>query len=109
MGPWLCSHGNRLERRGVIVRDQASMGPWLCSHGNQRVRARNCEPRWLQWGRGCVATEIGYAANALGLPCGSALQWGRGCVATEMAQSYNDVLAAIGASMGPWLCSHGNG
>ena len=37
----------------------ASMGPWLCSHGNRDAKALEvvCDER-LQWGRGCVATEI---------------------------------------------------
>jgi len=34
------------------------MGPWLCSHGNiydLRLAVGQLE---LQWGRGCVATEM---------------------------------------------------
>jgi len=58
------------------------MGPWLCSHGNlAKIREQGAPPR-LQWGRGCVATEIlpGLSTSAR-VPT---LQWGRGCVATEM-------------------------
>ena len=35
------------------------MGPWLCSHGNAKGnQAESVRVLWLQWGRGCVATEI---------------------------------------------------
>ena len=35
------------------------MGPWLCSHGNVQVQERRADLfALLQWGRGCVATEI---------------------------------------------------
>jgi len=38
----------------------------------------------------------------------AALQWGRGCVATEIVcKNISCDMHAI-ASMGPWLCSHGN-
>ena len=36
----------------------------------------------LQWGRGCVATEIQSLAKNRGKQF--SLQWGRGCVATEI-------------------------
>ena len=36
------------------------------------------------------------------------LQWGRGCVATEIRRRTCGVLTPRVASMGPWLCSHGN-
>ena len=59
MGPWLCSHGNSARVAVMLSLGLASMGPWLCSHGNVRV-AETTEGRLaaLQWGRGCVATEI---------------------------------------------------
>ena len=83
MGPWLCSHGNRPSCRPMTDAEQPSMGPWLCSHGNgasgKPDGAGLCH---LQWGRGCVATEIILAQGA---------RYDRGR-----------------ASMGPWLCSHGN-
>jgi len=58
------------------------MGPWLCSHGNKSSGPNISPTRMLQWGRGCVATEITFTISACRL--------------------------AIWASMGPWLCSHGN-
>jgi len=58
------------------------MGPWLCSHGNRHRPACHRPTRQLQWGRGCVATEMGYRLVG-----------------------YH---ASTAASMGPWLCSHGN-
>jgi len=82
MGPWLCSHGNESKARPPRDPVDASMGPWLCSHGNIVIRP-NCKIVWpLQWGRGCVATEIGIDWLAITL--------------------------TPAASMGPWLCSHGN-
>ena len=83
----------------------------------------------LQWGRGCVATEMGRPSIALGhwrtasmgpWLCShgndrrkttrnnqNRLQWGRGCVATEIAIRCCFRDQTIAASMGPWLCSHG--
>ena len=60
------------------------MGPWLCSHGNETVTfpSSSASSR-LQWGRGCVATEISRL-DAHGTWSYLRLQWGRGCVATEM-------------------------
>jgi len=57
------------------------MGPWLCSHGNRSTMDKVDVLYQLQWGRGCVATEI-----------------------------YDMRIPAeqLDASMGPWLCSHGN-
>ena len=132
MGPWLCSHGNGAWSRDVIravvllqwgrgcvatemrvfrrirsIRILASMGPWLCSHGNPAVStgsAKYCGQ--LQWGRGCVATEM--AVGGPGGPYATGLQWGRGCVATEIPAPELNPAALRSASMGPWLCSHGN-
>jgi len=59
------------------------MGPWLCSHGNMP----HC---WLQ-----------NDSQPM-------LQWGRGCVATEMRLVRLYLPYHVYASMGPWLCSHGN-
>jgi len=90
-----------------------------------------CYEAELQWGRGCVATEIGdldsqviHVVRASMGPwlcshgnhdmlCAAAsieaeLQWGRGCVATEMRGTGFRLGLAPSASMGPWLCSHGN-
>ena len=36
------------------------------------------------------------------------LQWGRGCVATEISIPTDQRSECVWASMGPWLCSHGN-
>ena len=58
------------------------MGPWLCSHGNLALLIAILLYAALQWGRGCVATEISARAR-----CGGTVPH---------------------ASMGPWLCSHGN-
>ena len=84
----------------------------------------------LQWGRGCVATEMYFTVSdasdtdeaSMGpwlcshgnqsahLRSGQAisLQWGRGCVATEMVTAARSYVMYEYASMGPWLCSHGN-
>jgi len=59
MGPWLCSHGNTYYGTALALVCDASMGPWLCSHGNERQASAAKESAMeLQWGRGCVATEI---------------------------------------------------
>ena len=58
------------------------MGPWLCSHGNRHTVIGPYPITPLQWGRGCVATEIPITPNML--PFCRKLQWGRGCVATEI-------------------------
>ena len=85
---------------------------------------------WLQWGRGCVATEMSVWYVTEKMVCDASmgpwlcshgnldrwdhmehaqwLQWGRGCVATEMRLRNKDLVRAGLASMGPWLCSHGN-
>ena len=84
------------------------MGPWLCSHGNEQLGELPERLRQfvLQWGRGCVATEIfPRPRNGRGK---RPLQWGRGCVATEMNPQCVDSGVFPVASMGPWLCSHGN-
>jgi len=60
------------------------MGPWLCSHGNR----------------------VSYGAT---LGWWERLQWGRGCVATEIWRICGRPGERLVASMGPWLCSHGNG
>ena len=39
MGPWLCSHGNRILQIDCLSWRDPSMGPWLCSHGNPTVTA----------------------------------------------------------------------
>jgi len=83
MGPWLCSHGNKTPAVHARSDSVASMGPWLCSHGNQMVP---------------VVMRYGVAV----------LQWGRGCVATEIFSAERAPRNAVTASMGPWLCSHGN-
>ena len=36
------------------------------------------------------------------------LQWGRGCVATEIGKASSRSPSYAHPSMGPWLCSHGN-
>ena len=58
MGPWLCSHGNNEAPAKECPECHASMGPWLCSHGNHVYDMRIPAEQLLQWGRGCVATEI---------------------------------------------------
>jgi len=82
------------------------MGPWLCSHGNRTYDVYSQYRLVLQWGRGCVATEIMSMLIHRKKP--PPLQWGRGCVATEMAHVAKNRLNLPDASMGPWLCSHGN-
>ena len=67
MGPWLCSHGNGCPADWSHPGRFASMGPWLCSHGNEGSTALKVLCRRLQWGRGCVATEIGVT-DATRLP-----------------------------------------
>jgi len=59
------------------------MGPWLCSHGNLLL------------------------THSIAL-CSIRLQWGRGCVATEIPWANRWRIYGAAASMGPWLCSHGN-
>ena len=42
------------------------MGPWLCSHGNNGALLTLPVSLKLQWGRGCVATEIGRPVRIMG-------------------------------------------
>ena len=83
------------------------MGPWLCSHGNDVYKDYRVVRLYLQWGRGCVATEIGIR-KWRDFVAGMALQWGRGCVATEIWLRSRQDACWCAPSMGPWLCSHGN-
>jgi len=65
------------------------MGPWLCSHGNCLRQFPIGSPLYaLQWGRGCVATEIGTLVRQRAAR--ARLQWGRGCVATEIGTRLSD-------------------
>jgi len=82
------------------------MGPWLCSHGNNTKAFAGWAEQQLQWGRGCVATEMTAAQKVW--QAQHPLQWGRGCVATEITVTRQEDLTSAPASMGPWLCSHGN-
>ena len=131
MGPWLCSHGRLFRlwswadrhtqlqwgrgfaategRRAIEAegkQSRASMGPWLCSHGRLTPLSRSTGTGGsLQWGRGFAATEGSLWFGTPSLICTSfngavALQPRKGRVGGQ-------VVAEIGASMGPWLCSHG--
>ncbi len=104
MGPWLCSHGKPASREPLAVVFVASMGPWLCSHGEASGNDSAAYVSQLQWGRGFAATER-RSASRHGRTSGSfngavALQPRRGCPRAQR-------LAEEEASMGPWLCSHG--
>ena len=131
MGPWLRSHGRNLPAaepprdevtlqwgRGFAATEggwwsvvlhscgAASMGPWLRSHGRSRVPfCFRQEARQLQWGRGFAATEGAPATTESSVDV--SLQWGRGFAATEGGHDQAGQVKEHGASMGPWLRSHG--
>jgi len=81
------------------------MGPWLCSHGNVLFGPGPGRRRRLQWGRGCVATEMVYAWPKNQKLWASMGPWlcshGNSILRIQTVRSRP-------ASMGPWLCSHGN-
>ena len=130
MGPWLRSHGR-------VVLDPFTgsgstglqWGRGFAATEGKRHRIDGATDAALQWGRGFAATE-GRSPRP-GSGCSSALQWGRGFAATEGRRQADEadcqaelqwgrgfaategfrVRAIIhplsGASMGPWLRSHG--
>ena len=130
MGPWLRSHGRSPSAEPSRSTPPASMGPWLRSHGRLSAgHVAYLHSNLLQWGRGFAATE-GPRSGAPGADAGR-LQWGRGFAATEgrsrptrsagETACFNGAVASqprkgsgeavgvsdVGASMGPWLRSHG--
>jgi len=83
------------------------MGPWLCSHGNFVDAEAALSDSGLQWGRGCVATEMtSYVFAFSPIRTASMGPWlcSHGNDDDESDTSDTD----DAASMGPWLCSHGN-
>jgi len=72
--------------------DDADCSSWLWALGGYE-RYRTDGGEWV------------YTACYPGPP---PLQWGRGCVATEINIHTGIVDLKTTASMGPWLCSHGN-
>jgi len=109
----------------------ASMGPPLCSDGNTLMATKTWQTWPLQWGRRFAATEMTpascdsivinelqwgrrFAATemSVGQPVPTGLlelQWGRRFAATEILSSSRAYQADEIASMGPPLCSDGNG
>ena len=84
------------------------MGPWLCSHGNRNgLKAKTYDVFALQWGRGCVATEMWPNYFAVG-PDDDASMGPWLCSHGNWYQLVGHSAPARAASMGPWLCSHGN-
>ena len=106
MGPWLCSHGNAAEKQGSGTCGAASMGPWLCSHGNVPHQRAGVSVTALQWGRGCVATEI-IVRRVIIVRRDRASMGPWLCSHGNVDQSLHTP-GVHQASMGPWLCSHGN-
>ena len=89
------------------IKYKASMGPQLCSCGNLLVREIDSRGVQLQWGRNFAVAETANESRCGVVPY--SLQWGRNFAVAETLQKVVDRRLGDAASMGPQLCSCGNG